>query len=418
MIRLTNFSIDAPRWDQNTFLGRLKHFFNITDPRTVLVSEHELDRAKALVESCRAGLVPPGTSQEQLFYAKKLYDSAFHPDSGEKMNLIGRMSFQVPGGMAITGFMLQFYRTVPAVVFWQWVNQSFNALVNYTNRNAACPISLTQIGVAYVTATSTALATAVGLNLYTKRAPPLVARWVPFAAVAAANCVNIPMMRQQELINGIMVTDEKDCELGHSRVAAVKGITQVVISRIVMAAPGMVLLPILMERLEKFPFMKRIQVLHAPLQVMLAGGFLLFMVPVACSLFPQRWYQPRCFSLPENPSPKLSSTYPGGRKYLLERALPVPGNLVILRACSQRCPSKGFGLCTDPNPHAVGSALSGGMGEMSPSLCALPPALGSVHRMGLGWTQVSAPGLGLRMGLDSPGLCTLPPALRVAHIGR
>lgn len=141
MESLKGFDIDVPRWDQSTFMGRLKHFFNITDCRTVLLPDSRLDEAKALVESCRAGSVPPGTTVEQLHYAKKLYDSAFHPDTGDRMNLIGRMSFQVPGGMAITGFMLQFYRTVPAVVFWQWVNQSFNALVNYTNRNAASPIT-------------------------------------------------------------------------------------------------------------------------------------------------------------------------------------------------------------------------------------------------------------------------------------
>uniref|UniRef100_A0A8C4RN57 Sidoreflexin n=1 Tax=Erpetoichthys calabaricus TaxID=27687 RepID=A0A8C4RN57_ERPCA len=285
---LNKFNIDAPRWDQSTFIGRLKHFFNITDPRTVLLSNGRLDEAKSLVEKCRAGTVPPGTTEEQLHYAKKLYDSAFHPDTGDRMNLIGRMSFQVPGGMAITGFMLQFYRTVPAVVFWQWVNQSFNALVNYTNRNAASPITPTQIGVAYLTATSTALATAVGLNLYTKKAPPLVARWVPFAAVAAANCVNIPMMRQQEVLNGITVMDENDNKLGCSRKAAVKGITQVVISRVAMAAPGMIILPIIMERLEKYPLMQRIKFLHAPMQVMMVGVFLIFMVPAACSLFPQR----------------------------------------------------------------------------------------------------------------------------------
>ena len=32
--------------------------------------------------------------------------------------------------------------------------------------------------------------------LILQSAPPLIGRFVPFAAVAAANCVNIPLMRQ------------------------------------------------------------------------------------------------------------------------------------------------------------------------------------------------------------------------------
>uniref|UniRef100_A0AAZ3R9A6 Sideroflexin-2 n=1 Tax=Oncorhynchus tshawytscha TaxID=74940 RepID=A0AAZ3R9A6_ONCTS len=195
-------------------------------PRLLTGGQHYCHDWTSLKHWWRAAAsLPPGTTEEQLHYAKKLYDSAFHPDTDDCMNLIGRMSFQVPGGMAITGGMLQFYRyTVPAVVFWQ---------------DAASPITSNQIGVAYLTATRTALATALGLNLYTKKAPPLVAPWVPFAAVASANCVNIPMMRQQELLNGIALTDENGNKLGHSKKAAVKGITQVVISQVTMAAPGM-----------------------------------------------------------------------------------------------------------------------------------------------------------------------------------
>ncbi|XP_021101168.1 sideroflexin-2 isoform X2 [Heterocephalus glaber] len=303
---LSGFNIDTPRWDQRSFLGRLKHFLSITDPRTILQPEQELDWAKAMVEQSRMGVMPPGTQVEQLLYAKKLYDSAFHPDTGEKMNMIGRMSFQVPGGMIITGFMLHFYsfpvdtalrtfgstdgtlqglsdlsrftQTVPAVIFWQWVNQSFNALVNYTNRNAASPTSVSPLH---------SHLNAPVVPCPQQRAPPLVCRWVPFAAVAAANCVNIPMMRQQELIQGISVKDKNQNEVGHSQRAAALGITQVVISRIAMAAPGMILLPVIMERLEKLDFMKKAKVLHVPLQVTLCGCFLLFMVPVACALFPQ-----------------------------------------------------------------------------------------------------------------------------------
>lgn len=53
MEALKGFDIDAPRWDQSTFMGRLKHFFNITDCSTVLLPDSRLDEAKALVESCR-----------------------------------------------------------------------------------------------------------------------------------------------------------------------------------------------------------------------------------------------------------------------------------------------------------------------------------------------------------------------------
>uniref|UniRef100_A0AAQ6A769 Sideroflexin 2 n=1 Tax=Amphiprion ocellaris TaxID=80972 RepID=A0AAQ6A769_AMPOC len=48
------------------------------------------------------------------------------------------------------------------------------------------------------------------------------------------------------------------------------------------------ILPIIMQRLEKYKFMQRITFLHGPIQVMMVGAFLIFMVPAACSLFPQR----------------------------------------------------------------------------------------------------------------------------------
>lgn len=90
-------------------------------------------------------------------------------------NFVGRMSFQLPGGMLITGGMLSFYRSVPAVVFWQWINQSFNAFVNYTNRNANSELSVNQLGLSYVMATTSAMAAALGCKAYwTKTAGPFM----------------------------------------------------------------------------------------------------------------------------------------------------------------------------------------------------------------------------------------------------
>ena len=164
----------------------------------------------------------------QVIRATQLYKSAFHPDSGELQNVFGRMSFQVPGGMLITGAMLQWYRSTPQVVFWQWFNQSFNALVNYTNRNASAPTNTNQLVTAYFSATFSALGTAIGLKAaLAKSSSQLIKRFVPFAAVAAANCVNIPLMRQQELLEGMTLTDETGQTACLSKSCANDGISKV-----------------------------------------------------------------------------------------------------------------------------------------------------------------------------------------------
>ena len=62
------------------------------------------------LECFREGRAPYNATVDNVWTAKRQYSSAFHPDTGELMFLPGRMSFQVPGNMVITGLMMTFYR--------------------------------------------------------------------------------------------------------------------------------------------------------------------------------------------------------------------------------------------------------------------------------------------------------------------
>ena len=284
--------LSKPRYDQSTFEGRAKHFFITTNPMNVLASDEELERAKSIVEAYRVGKEDSKLTADDIWAAKELYDSAYHCQTGEKLFLPGRMSFQVPGNMTITGCMMPFYKSTPAVVFWQFANQSFNAIVNYTNRNASAGVTNEQLGTAYVAATSASVITALGFNKIISSSPALsggiIGRFVPLLAVAAANFVNIPLMRQQELVKGITVETEDGQFAGLSSNAAMSAIQQVVPSRVGMAAPAMFIPPVIMSKLEKTATFIKNPWLKAPATVLLTGFCLTFSTPLCCALFPQK----------------------------------------------------------------------------------------------------------------------------------
>ncbi|KAF9418056.1 hypothetical protein HW555_005040 [Spodoptera exigua] len=293
--------LSKPKWDQSTYMGRVKHFLLITNPLNCLASDEDLDMAKRVVEEYKkTKVLPHGYDEDKLWAAKYLYDSAFHPDTGEKMLRIGRMSAQAPMNAIITGCMITFYKTKPAIVFWQWLNQTFNAIVNYTNRSGDAVITTNsfddgfcfphgrQLLASYCAACGGALSTALYLNSKVKGMNPLFARLVPFAAVCGANFINIPMMRSNELMSGTPVFAPEGQKVGDSKIAARTGILLVCISRVAMAIPGMTLVPILTNTAVQKGLFCHYPLAVIPFQIGFVFLCVTFATPLGCAFFDQK----------------------------------------------------------------------------------------------------------------------------------
>jgi tricarboxylate carrier len=242
---------ERPRWDQSTYWGRVQHFAQVTHPLNSLASDVQLLQARALVQSYRRGQEPAGTSEEQVWRAQHLAESAYHPDTGQRTNVLGRMCFQAPGNALLSAAMLTWgLRSTGATLFLQWVNQSYMALVNYSNRNATRDGDddlLHRMVGSYFMATGGSFAAAAGLRHVLGGGTGIAAKLVPMAAVAAATAINVPMTRYNELSCGVSVgLEDGTCLDGApSYVASQIAVGSVCVSRILNATSDLLFPPLL-----------------------------------------------------------------------------------------------------------------------------------------------------------------------------
>ncbi|DAZ94473.1 TPA: hypothetical protein N0F65_003509, partial [Lagenidium giganteum] len=274
--------------DDATYIGRMKKTFDMLDFRTAFTTEHALADAVRVVETAkdRNAQVDPVAYE----HALKITRAILHPDTGEPVLLPLRVSMIVPMNMLVDCGMIM-ASTTRTTIFAQWMNQTYNALHYYANRNASNEDSAEQRIAAYIAATASSVAASLGIRRWAKtiRSPtiaPVVARMGPFAAVAAADLLNLAIMRQSEYTKGVHVYDENGDWVGKSKRCGALAVSSCIAGRIFAAAPILIVPPLVIQRLDK-SLLARNPWMRVPLLLAMVGTAIQFSVPVTFGLFRQ-----------------------------------------------------------------------------------------------------------------------------------
>ncbi|KAE9019312.1 hypothetical protein PR003_g4666 [Phytophthora rubi] len=277
--------------NEDTYFGRVRKTFYMLDFRTAFTTEHALEEAQRLVAAQRRG---EPVDAAALVHAQYVTHAILHPDTGKPVFAPLRASMIVPMNVVMDGAML-LANSTKSTVFAQWLNQTYNALHYYANRNASNEDTAQQRLAAYVGATASSVGASLGVRRLASRMTdakwtPAVARMGPFAAVAAADLLNLAVMRQSEYLKGVHVYDENGDHVGKSRRCGALAVASCAAGRIFAAAPILLLPPLVISSIEKHSTLftrPKTRWLRVPTLLGLVGCAIQFSVPLTFGLFRQ-----------------------------------------------------------------------------------------------------------------------------------
>uniref|UniRef100_A0AAV1V642 Sidoreflexin n=2 Tax=Peronospora matthiolae TaxID=2874970 RepID=A0AAV1V642_9STRA len=289
------FSLDKSRHDTSTYVGRWRNFAALVSPKWLFLSPEQIQHTKKTLEDFRTGVLAPGTiGNAELWNIRQAYEAAVHPQTGETVPAVFRLSAFVPVNIPICVGMLLAPPTLANTIFWQWINQSYGAGFNYANRNASSEQDNSTIFKSYAIATLVSCTTAVGLGKMVENAKRLspstrsfLGKMVPFVAVASAGAFNAVSMRFNEFQEGIDIMDEHGDVHGRSVAAGRQSLGQVALTRIALPMPILLLPPYLYEVMKKTNVMPKGKYPKLAAELVVLTLCLWGAVPSAVALFPQ-----------------------------------------------------------------------------------------------------------------------------------
>lgn len=277
------------RYDLSTFSGRYKKMLSNNDPSTLLLSKEKIAKAKEMLKN------KDKYSDKELWTAKKHTQSTLHPDTEDVIPAPFRMSGYVPFNGPICAAMMATSSTT-GLLFWNWVNQSQNALVNYYNRNASSNMSDQMLLISYGGAVTSALSVAFGLSFCIRRfSSPATAmklmKFVAFPSSMVASSSNCYIMRRPEIQSGIEVSDENGAVLAdgfRSKATAEKAVFETVLSRALLQIPVFLGPALIMSLPLVTSLLKRKSWLNIPLMSVITMTCFSLGLPATIAIFPQQ----------------------------------------------------------------------------------------------------------------------------------
>ncbi|OEH77251.1 tricarboxylate carrier protein [Cyclospora cayetanensis] len=123
----------------DTYWGRVRSFQQRMNPLLLFATRTEIESAKEVAALADAGnwsaLRSRGVTEEMLQSKVLLRDASVNHSNGNVLHPLFRLAAFAPVNIPICAGMLLTAPTAANSVFWQWVNQTYNAAFNYANGN-------------------------------------------------------------------------------------------------------------------------------------------------------------------------------------------------------------------------------------------------------------------------------------------